>query len=256
MVDNHSSDNTKLIVESFLDSRISFYLVKNQGMPAISRNHGVSLAKFDFVAFCDSDDLWDSNKLETCLAHIDKDVDFISHNLKLSGSLLKKITNNIFPRPPTKNFLDFIEFGNKIIQSSVVVRRQLLIEAECYKDDSRFIAVEDAFLWAKLFKSGVRLCYINKKLGTYCYSSLALSSSVNQFKALRYLRLEYFSDYKPCWYKYNIGVYLLSRKKYRRSAVYLKSVLFAHKCPVELRLKSCLLLVKLYIANYWKPFAA
>ena len=247
VVDNHSSDNTKLIVESFLDSRVSFHLIKNQGMPAVSRNHGVSLAKFDFVALCDSDDLWESNKLETCMTYIEKGVDFIAHDLKLSGFLFKVFVNNIFSRPPAKNLFDFIEFGNNIAQSSVVVRRKLLIEVGCYTTNPRFIAVEDAHLWAKLFRTGVELCYINKRLGTYCYSPLALSSSADQFMANRSLRLEYFSAYKPCWYKYNIATYLLRKKMYHRGYMYLKSLLLTRKCPIELRLKSLLLCVKLCI---------
>ena len=54
VVDNNSLDSTKLIVESFKDTRISFHLIDNKGMPAISRNYGISIAKFDFIAFCDS----------------------------------------------------------------------------------------------------------------------------------------------------------------------------------------------------------
>jgi glycosyltransferase involved in cell wall biosynthesis len=252
VVDNNSSDNTRVIVESFLDSRVSFHLINNHGMPAVSRNHGVSLAKFDFVCFCDSDDIWDHNKLETCLDYINNGVDFIAHDLRLSGSFLKALIKNIFPRRQVKNFSEFVEFGNKIIQSSVVVRRKLLIEMGCYTTDSKFIAIEDAHLWAKLFRSGVELCYINKKLGTYRYSSLALSSSANQFRAHRSLRLEYFADYKPSWYIYNIANYLDRKKLYSRSAIYLRCVLFARKCPLELRLKSFLLLAKYALANFWK----
>ena len=52
VVDNNSSDSTRIIVESFHDKRISFHLINNKGMPAVSRNYGISIAQFDFIAFC------------------------------------------------------------------------------------------------------------------------------------------------------------------------------------------------------------
>ena len=247
IIDNHSTDSTKAIVESFDNSCINFYLIRNQGMPAISRNYGISIAKYDYVAFCDSDDFWEKDKLISCVDCIKRGFSFIAHDLKISGSLSKSLWNRIFFRQRTKTYSDFIEFGNSISQSSVVIKRKILLDLGSYTTDPRFIAVEDAHLWAKILKSGVELCYIKKRLVTLRYSDYALSSSANQFRAHRSLRLEYFSDYKPAWYKYNIAIYLLRKKMYRRGHFYLRSLLFSRKCPLELRLKSLVLLARLCI---------
>ena len=245
VVDNHSSDNTKLIVDSFADNRVTFHLVENQGMPAISRNHGVSLAKFDYIAFCDSDDTWMNNKLLTCMGYIEKGSDFIAHDLELSGSLLKAFFKIIFSRRRPKTFNEFIILGNPIMQSSVVVRREILLRVGIYNTDPKFIAIEDCHLWAKILRSGIELSYIQKKLGTYFYSPLALSSSADQFRANRSFRLEFSPKYKPSWYKYNIATYLLRKKMYRRSSMYFASLCLDPKCSTELRLKSLFLLVKI-----------
>lgn len=246
VVDNHSSDNTRHIVESFNDSRVSFLLVNNMGMPAVSRNYGISLAQFDFVAFCDSDDFWTKDKLQACVCLIDRGFDFIAHSLQLSGSLSKSFLNQIFPRKPAKNFDDFVNFGNHIAQSSVVIRRNIVSQVGFYSTDKRFAAVEDAHLWARVLRSGTKLAYINKNLGTYVYSSTALTSTANQFVANRALRLEYFPTVKPSWYKYNIAIYLMRRAKPRRSREYLKSLVFSLTCPIELRLKAIFLLARLW----------
>lgn len=244
VVDNNSSDSTRHIVESFDDKRISFHLINNKGMPAISRNYGISIAKFDYIAFCDSDDTWEQNKLDICLDYIEKGFNFIAHDVKLSGSIFKSLVNKIFTRQPAKSFNDFVLKGNNIIQSSVVLKRKIIVELGGYTTDSRFIAVEDAHLWARILRSQTKLCYIKKCLGSYCYSPQALTFSANQFIGNRSLRLEYFIDFKPCWYKYNIAIYLWRKKMYFRSCLYLKSLFFTSNCPLELRLKSAFLLMR------------
>ncbi|MDA9321681.1 glycosyltransferase family 2 protein [Gammaproteobacteria bacterium] len=246
VVDNNSLDSTKLIVESFKDTRISFHLIDNKGMPAISRNYGISIAKFDFIAFCDSDDTWEHNKLSMCLGYIEKGFNFIAHDVKLIGSTFKSVVNKIFDRRPAQNFSDFVLKGNNIIQSSVVLKRSILVDLNGYTIDPRFIAVEDAHLWARVLQSQTKLCFIKKCLGSYSYSPLALSFSANQFIGNRSLRLEYFINSKPCWYKYNIATYLWRRKMYLRSSIYIKSIFFTPNCPFELRLKSAFLLVRLW----------
>jgi glycosyltransferase involved in cell wall biosynthesis len=66
VVDDGSTDNIQKLVTS-ADSSIRFYRQTNQG-PAVARNRGVSLAQGEFVAFCDHDDIWNDQHLETLLA--------------------------------------------------------------------------------------------------------------------------------------------------------------------------------------------
>ena len=64
VVDDGSKDETQEIVESIDDSRVRYIkLEKNQGV-AHARNYGVSQAKYDMIAFHDSDDAWRKDKLE------------------------------------------------------------------------------------------------------------------------------------------------------------------------------------------------
>lgn len=65
IVDDCSSDNTKEIIKPYLnDKRIHYYENKDNSGAAISRNFAISVANGKWIAFLDSDDLWESSKLE------------------------------------------------------------------------------------------------------------------------------------------------------------------------------------------------
>jgi glycosyltransferase involved in cell wall biosynthesis len=246
VVDNHSTDKTKKIVKSFNDDRIKFYQIDNGGMPAVSRNYGISLSSSNYLAFCDSDDCWDKNKLAMCAVYVKKGYGFIAHNLRLTGSYSKLVLVKFFQRKPARTFEEFVENGNNIAQSSIVIRRDILDRVGLYSTDAKFIAVEDAHLWCRILRSGENLAYINSSLGSYHYSSTALSFKANQFKANLALRLEYFPNIKPGWYKYNIATYLMRKNMDRRAFGYLMSIMLGASTSIELRLKSFFLLVQLW----------
>ena len=64
VVDDGSTDNTRQIVESFMDERIRYIYMEKNGGASHARNEGIRQAKYDFIAFLDSDDEWVSEKLE------------------------------------------------------------------------------------------------------------------------------------------------------------------------------------------------
>ncbi len=73
VVDDGSTDNTNEVVKN---SGISVqYVVQPNMGPAAARNLGISLAKGDFLAFLDSDDLWHQEKLTKQLTRFMKEPD-------------------------------------------------------------------------------------------------------------------------------------------------------------------------------------
>ena len=65
IIDDELSINSKEILDKVknLDPRIIILKnLKNMGA-GYSRNEGIKIAKGEFLAFCDCDDLWDQNKL-------------------------------------------------------------------------------------------------------------------------------------------------------------------------------------------------
>ncbi|PZD73235.1 UDP-Glc:alpha-D-GlcNAc-diphosphoundecaprenol beta-1,3-glucosyltransferase WfgD [Acaryochloris thomasi RCC1774] len=74
IVNDGSSDNIIDWTAQQTDPRICLISQENRGAP-IARNTGLEQAKGDYIAFLDSDDLWDSTKLEKQVLLLDKNPD-------------------------------------------------------------------------------------------------------------------------------------------------------------------------------------
>lgn len=74
IVDDCSTDDTDQIVEQYLtDNRITYIKNETNSGAALSRNRALREAKGKWIAFLDSDDLWEPNKLE-------KQISFMMNN--------------------------------------------------------------------------------------------------------------------------------------------------------------------------------
>ena len=63
VVDDGSSDDTERILGDAYGARIRYFAQANQGVSA-ARNKGLAEARGEWIAFLDSDDLWENDKLE------------------------------------------------------------------------------------------------------------------------------------------------------------------------------------------------
>lgn len=70
IVDDCSTDDTKDVVASYAekDSRIQYHCLEKNSGAAVARTVAMELARGEYMAFCDSDDLWMPHKLEKQLA--------------------------------------------------------------------------------------------------------------------------------------------------------------------------------------------
>jgi glycosyltransferase involved in cell wall biosynthesis len=72
IVDDGSTDDTKLVAEQFLDDRRFWYVHQaNRGLSG-ARNRGIAEASGEFIGFCDADDLWHPDKLRRHVRHLDR----------------------------------------------------------------------------------------------------------------------------------------------------------------------------------------
>ena len=62
LIDDGSTNDTARLIKSY-DPRVVYCYQSNQG-PAAAGNKGVRLARGDYIAFCDHDDVWDDRHLE------------------------------------------------------------------------------------------------------------------------------------------------------------------------------------------------
>jgi glycosyltransferase involved in cell wall biosynthesis len=63
VVDDGSSDETANALRNIFGDRIHYYFQPNQGA-SVARNKGIAEARGEWIAFLDSDDLWEKDKLE------------------------------------------------------------------------------------------------------------------------------------------------------------------------------------------------
>lgn len=81
IVDDGSTDNTAVVLDQFSDHRIrSIRLPSNRG-PGAARNAGVQAARYDLVAFQDSDDVWFDEKLALQLAAMRDNIGVVYHDI-------------------------------------------------------------------------------------------------------------------------------------------------------------------------------
>jgi len=174
VIDNQSTDGTYKIINKYKDPRIQYFKISNEGIIAKSRNLGIKVAKGKWIAFLDSDDWWTEDKLEICLKNIDQNIDFIYHKLEIiydkSKSPLnrKRHIGRQLNKPILHNLLTSqIEEGNAIGNSSVLVRKDMLIRIGGISENRDLVASEDFNTWLRVAEITDQFKYIKKKLGYY-----------------------------------------------------------------------------------------
>ena len=194
IIDNESVDETYKLINNFNDSRIKYFKIFNDGVIAKSRNLGIKEAKGDWVAFLDSDDWWTKDKLEVCFSKITKDVDFIYHAheyVNKSKSFFKKkiIKGRQLKKPILNDLLiGTITKGSQISNSSVIVRKNILIKIGGLNENKILVGSDDYDTWLRIAQITDQFLYINKKLSFYLVHNANTSSkdmSIPQRLAVR-----------------------------------------------------------------------
>lgn len=149
VVDDGSTDNTRDEVSGFGEKIIYVYQA-NEGASA-ARNKGISVARGEYVAFLDSDDLFLPEKLSKQVELLDRNPNIgmvYSHALvtDLTGQPLKSVWNgslsgDIYPA------MLFIK-NSFITTPTVMVRKQVLVQAKGF--DCSMAICEDLDLWRRI----------------------------------------------------------------------------------------------------------
>ena len=152
VIDNHSTDDTRQVVEGLRDSRIRMLEVHNQGIVALSRNVGIRAASTAYVAFLDSDDWWAPTKLQESLRRLTAGADLVYHDLYIVGSIDQ---SRFFRRARTRVlsppvFDDLLRNSNALATSSVVTRRALLEKIGGFTEEREWIGWEDYDTWLRM----------------------------------------------------------------------------------------------------------
>ena len=128
IIDDCSNDGTYKILKNFKkkyfhDKRIFLYRnSKNKGQ-AFTRNLGLKKSKSTFVAFIDSDDFWEKNKLRNQMQFmINNNYNFTYTDYK---SLKKNNITKIIKTPDYYNYKSFIR-NNSIATSTMIIKKNII----------------------------------------------------------------------------------------------------------------------------------
>lgn len=164
IIDNYSSDNTSKVLSKIKDPRVKSIKFRNHGIIAASRNKGIKIAKGEYVAFLDSDDIWDNKKLEICINNFDINTDLLAHGLQFIGN--KKGYYLCGPEQKASKE-SLLMSGSCITPSATILRKKILLRVGCFSENIKFITAEDYHLWIKLARIKIKMKFLNKILGRY-----------------------------------------------------------------------------------------
>lgn len=187
IIDDENTLSSKLTLKNICkkSKKIkTFNTKKNLGV-SYSRNIGIKFSKGDYIAFIDSDDMWNKNKLKFQLNEIKKrklDICYTSYSaINKNNEILYKV------KAPKK--LKYFDLLNQcpICCSSVLIKKKIL-----KKNNFKNITTkEDYELWLRLSKQRYLFGGINKNLTTYRVRKNTLSAKhfnklYNAFKIYYY----------------------------------------------------------------------
>ncbi len=159
VVDDNSQDGTPTIIQEGYSDVNLIALSKNIG-PAAARNRGISIAKGRFVAFLDSDDLWQPNYLQSQISLLQRPENATTENFGVSDIFIwnmlsdRKYRKSQKPKTKYSSTLHHLLSGGSFISTpSAVVFPRHLLEEIGYFDESLRLG-EDTDLYTRAVLAG------------------------------------------------------------------------------------------------------
>ena len=144
IINDGSTNNVENVILSYKDERIKYIKQENQGL-AKSLNNGLDIAKGEYIARMDSDDISLPERFEKQVKFLDENLDIsivgTSHEYFPNGKIAKMLK---YPK-----YIDFLK-GNSIGHPTVMFRR-----ADFEKYDLKYnpeYLCEDYELWSRAIK--------------------------------------------------------------------------------------------------------
>ena len=216
IVDDCSTDNTDEVVQPFLpDERIKYFKNEKNSGAALTRNKAMREANGEWVAFLDSDDLWEPEKLEKQIAFMkDNNYVFSYHeyvkidekseplNIYVSGPKVvtkRKMYNYGYPGCLTFMYsakaMGLIQIKDIKKNNDYAILLQLCKKANCY-------LLPENLAKYRIRKKSISHDKLSKKLKSH-YDLFHYCDEKNAFVALWY----------ACW---NMFYGILKKKRYEK----------------------------------------
>jgi glycosyltransferase involved in cell wall biosynthesis len=169
VVDDGSLDDTQKIVDSFFrrNAMNGQCIRQDNKKIAGARNTGIRVAKGDYIALLDSDDVWYPEKLAVVMKEFESHphIDLICHNENIvrKGCPVKK--SRYGPAVPMM-YERLLFKGNTLSPSATVLKKEKAILIGGFCENANFNTVEDYDFWLRLSRVA-KFHFLNQTLGEY-----------------------------------------------------------------------------------------
>lgn len=195
ITDDCSSDNTVSLIKSMQqsDSRIKLFVLDSNRGSGYSRNNSIRMSKGRFIAFCDSDDLWLKEKLETQINFMKE------HKLPFSYSSYNVI-NESGKIIGQRMCSDSISYTKILINNQIGCLTAIYDREEIgLKFMKNIRKRQDYLLWLEImreirFTKGIKSPLANYRIRRNSISSKKLSLIKYNYQVYRHLNFDRFTS--------------------------------------------------------------
>ncbi len=180
IINDGSTDNTAKILQSIVDSRVKIISQENTGA-ARARNNAIAIAKGNYIAIIDSDDVCLEDRLEQQLNFLKNNPEYV-----LVGSnaiVIDKEGKEIYISSLPTSHLDIVKNlkVNCFYNSAVCFQKDVFNRAGGY-NELFYNNLEDVLLWILMSKMG-KVGNLSKALIRYRMSPHSISLKSNELRS-------------------------------------------------------------------------
>lgn len=230
--DNQSKDNTREIVMSFKDGRIKYFLAPTFTTLSLARKNAIQKASGTYLAFLDSDDYWNPNKLSLQINEFDKnsEVGIVHTNFKLvteNDNLKVQLQKNYYATIKqfgysNEKIYKRLLYSNFIIFSSLIIRKNIYDQIGGINDNFNQNEDYELLLKASLITNSTNipedLTYYRIHSNNQSHGNIELSYIENQF-IFKNMQEKYLS--KLAFFRNNFRYDFFLFKENKKSIFYL-----------------------------------
>jgi glycosyltransferase involved in cell wall biosynthesis len=180
IVVNDGSPDTAGFEEALQPFRDAIVYIKQEnGGPSAARNTGIRIARGEYLAFLDADDVWESTYLSEQMNafSVDQSLDLHYLDALLIGDSVfaGRTFMEMVPSDGPATLEALLTMKCSVITSCVVLRRQTAMTAGLFDPELRYS--EDFDLWVRLAARGARLGYRRRVLAFHRLHPLSLTAT-------------------------------------------------------------------------------
>lgn len=169
VVDDGSTDHGAEKLLEITDDRITIVRQENQGV-SVARNVGISLAKSEYIAFLDADDVWCPDYLvqidKLTKKYTEADIFVTAYNVILSSDVVHYSNAEESCTDGKKSYWLSLRKGYDFVwTSATVIRRKAILDVGGFRPGERI--GQDLDLWARVAQNNPCVAYTNKRCVNY-----------------------------------------------------------------------------------------